>query len=85
MRQYCIGASLLDRRDPSRVIARLRRPLLAPRPEEREGYVPNVVYSCGSMIHGERLIIPYAVSDSRTAFATVRVADLLARLRADGA
>ncbi len=84
MRQYCIGALLLDRRDPARVIGRLREPLLAPTTEEREGYVPNVVYSCGSMIHNEQLIIPYAMSDSRTAFATVAVADLLARLRDRG-
>jgi predicted GH43/DUF377 family glycosyl hydrolase len=84
MRQYCMGASLLDLEDPSRVIGRLREPLLEPTAEEREGYVPNVVYSCGSMIHNGQLIIPYAMSDSRTAFATVPVADLLARLLGGG-
>ena len=80
LRRYCIGASLLDLKNPSRVIGRLREPLLVPTTEEREGYVPNVVYSCGSMIHNDRLIIPYSISDCRTAFATVTVTDLLARL-----
>jgi predicted GH43/DUF377 family glycosyl hydrolase len=80
MREYCIGAILLDRDDPAKVIGRLREPLLAPMGEEREGYVPNVVYSCGSMIHEDMLVIPYAVSDSRTAFATAKVDDLLGRM-----
>ena len=71
---------LLDRNDPRRVIGRLRRPLLVPSAAEREGYVPNVVYSCGSMIHGERLIIPYAMSDLATTFATVSVPELLDHL-----
>ena len=84
MRQYSIGASLLDRRNPERLIGRLRRPLLVPTSREREGYVPNVVYSCGSMIHRGRLIIPYAVSDSRTSFASVSVRSLIQRLLADG-
>lgn len=80
MRRYCIGASLLDLRDPSRVIGRLRQPLLVPTDDEREGYVPNVVYSCGSVIHNGRLIIPYAMSDSRTAFAMVDERTLLDEL-----
>jgi predicted GH43/DUF377 family glycosyl hydrolase len=68
---------LLDRDDPSRVIGRLREPLLIPAAGERGGYVPNVVYSCGSMIHRDQLVIPYALSDSRTAFASVSVRELL--------
>ncbi len=80
MREYCISAILLDRDDPARLIGRLREPLLAPLGEEREGYVPNVVYSCGAMIHEDRLVIPYAVSDSRSAFATVKVDRLLGAL-----
>lgn len=80
MREYCIGAILLDRDDPTKLIGRLREPLLAPLGDEREGYVPNVVYSCGSMIHEDRLIVPYAVSDSRSAFATVKVDRLLGQL-----
>ncbi len=80
MRKYCIGAILLDLRDPTRVIGRLREPLLAPEGGEREGYVPNVVYSCGSLLHGGRLILPYAMSDRVTAVASVDLADLLAAL-----
>ena len=77
MREYCIGAMLLDLEDPSRVIAQTREPLLAPNDKEREGYVPNVVYSCGAMIHHGILVIPYAMSDSATSIATVPVRDLL--------
>ena len=77
MRRYCIGAMLLDRDDPSRVIGRLREPLLAPTAEEREGYVPNVVYSCGSMIHGDKLFLPYAMSDTATGMATITLQELL--------
>jgi predicted GH43/DUF377 family glycosyl hydrolase len=84
VRQYCIGAVLLDRNDPARVIGRLRQPLISPAHEHRRGYVPNVVYSCGSMIHNDQLIIPYAVSDSRTAFATVNVHELIHRLQESG-
>ncbi|MBN1347736.1 MAG: glycoside hydrolase family 130 protein [Phycisphaerae bacterium] len=76
VRRYCIGAILLDRQDPERVIGRLKDPLLIPTDQEREGYVPNVLYSCGSMIHNDRLIIPYAMSDQATSFATVSVSDL---------
>jgi predicted GH43/DUF377 family glycosyl hydrolase len=71
MRKYCIGAFLLDRDDPTRVIGRLREPLITPNENEREGYVPNVVYSCGSLLHGRQLIIPYAMSDYATTFATL--------------
>ncbi len=71
MRKYCIGAFLLDRGDPTQVIGRLREPLITPNENEREGYVPNVVYSCGSLLLGRRLIIPYAMSDHATTFATL--------------
>ena len=77
MRKYCIGAFLLDLEDPSRVIGRLPRPLLSPDESEREGYVPNVVYSCGSLVHGATLILPYAMSDTASSFATVPLDDLL--------
>jgi len=81
MRKYSIGAFLLDLEDPSRVIGRLARPLLSPDESEREGYVPNVVYSCGSLIHGGLLILPYAMSDSASSFATIPVAELLNEMR----
>jgi predicted GH43/DUF377 family glycosyl hydrolase len=77
MRKYCIGAFLLDRDDPTKVIGRLRAPLLKPSETEREGYVPNVVYSCGALIHNRELILPYAMSDYATNFATVSVDELL--------
>jgi predicted GH43/DUF377 family glycosyl hydrolase len=77
MRKYAIGAILLDRDDPSKVLGRLEQPLLAPDENERAGYVPNVVYSCGAVIHAGRLIIPYAMSDYASTFATVPVADVL--------
>lgn len=80
MRKYCIGAFLLDRADPTKVIGRLREPLLKPDENEREGYVPNVVYSCGSLLHGRHLIIPYAMSDYATTFATRALADVLAAM-----
>jgi predicted GH43/DUF377 family glycosyl hydrolase len=81
MRKYCLGAFLLDRNDPARVIGRLREPLLSPNEAERDGYVPNVVYSCGSLLHGRELIIPYAMSDSATSFATVSLDELLAAMQ----
>jgi predicted GH43/DUF377 family glycosyl hydrolase len=84
MRKYCIGAVLLDLEDPTKVIGRLRRPLLSPEGNEREGYVPNVVYSCGSLVHGEDLILPYAMSDQATAIATIKVKDILAALVSGG-
>jgi len=77
MRKYSIGAFLLDLDDPSRVIGRLTRPLLSPDESEREGYVPNVVYSCGALVHAGQLILPYAMSDTASSFATVPLSDLL--------
>lgn len=82
MRKYCIGAVLLDLQDPTKVIGRLARPLLAPNASEREGYVPNVVYSCGAMVHNGLLIIPYAMSDTASSVATVPLDALLDRLQA---
>lgn len=84
MREYCIGAFLLDLDDPSKVIGRLRQPLLAPNSRERVGYVPNVVYTCGALIHGDTLILPYGLADQSTGFATVPLADLLVALLAEG-
>ncbi len=80
MRKYCIGAVLLDLEDPTKVIGRLHQPLLSPEGVEREGYVPNVVYSCGSLIHGKKLILPFAVSDRASAIASISLDDLLAEL-----
>jgi len=80
MRKYCLGAFLLDLEDPTRVIGRLTEPLLSANEAEREGYVPNVVYTCGALVHGRELIIPYAMSDSATSFATVSLDDLLAAI-----
>jgi predicted GH43/DUF377 family glycosyl hydrolase len=80
MRQYCIGASLLDLEDPSRVIGQTAEPLMMANDEERSGYVPNVVYSCGAMIHNRLLMIPYAVSDSSTRMARVDLDTLLSSL-----
>jgi len=77
MRKYCIGAFLLDLNDPTCVIGRLREPLLSPNESEREGYVPNVVYTCGALLHGRELIIPYAMSDYAASFATVSIYDLI--------
>ena len=71
MRRYCIGASLLDLEDPSIEIGRLPEPLIAPLEEEREGYVPNVVYSCGALIHNNSLVLPYAVSDYSSTYAVI--------------
>jgi predicted GH43/DUF377 family glycosyl hydrolase len=80
MRKYCIGAFLLDRKDPSKVIGRLREPLLKPNQSEREGYVPNVVYTCGALLHKGKLIIPYGLADHATGFATVPVNEVLAAM-----
>lgn len=80
VRKYSIGAALLDKRDPSKVLARSREPLLRPEPSEREGYVPNVVYTCGAMKHNDQLILPYAVSDTYSNFATIRISALLQSL-----
>jgi predicted GH43/DUF377 family glycosyl hydrolase len=80
MRKYSLGAFLLDLKDPGKVIGRLRAPLLSPNELEREGYVPNVVYTCGALVHRDRLILPYAMSDSAASFATVSLAELLAAM-----
>src|ERR1700682_1844436 len=80
LRTYCIGAFLLDHDDPSRVIGRLREPLLKPDQSERQGYVPNVVYTCGALLHDGELIIPYGMADHATGFATVPLAEVLAAM-----
>jgi predicted GH43/DUF377 family glycosyl hydrolase len=77
VRRYSIGAVLLDKDDPSRILARSREPLVRPEPSEREGYVPNVVYTCGAMRHGGQIILPYAVSDTFSTLATIEIAALL--------
>jgi predicted GH43/DUF377 family glycosyl hydrolase len=77
IRKYSIGAVLLDKEDPSRVLARSREPLVRPEPSEREGYVPNVVYTCGAMRHCDQIVLPYAVSDTFSKFATIKIADLM--------
>ena len=77
VRKYSIGAVLLDKKDPSRVLARSREPLVRPEPTEREGYVPNVVYTCGAMRHADQIILPYAVSDTFSNFATIKIAALM--------
>jgi predicted GH43/DUF377 family glycosyl hydrolase len=77
VRKYSIGGVLLDKRDPSKVLARSSEPLLRPEPSEREGYVPNVVYTCGAMVHKDQIILPYAVSDTFSNFATMKVSALL--------
>ncbi|MFH1708788.1 MAG: glycoside hydrolase family 130 protein [Planctomycetota bacterium] len=84
MRRYCIGAMLLDLEDPSRIRGRLPESLLAPAGEDREGYVPNVVYSCGSLIHAGNLWLPYAVSDTWTRIAVMPLDELLDRLIRSG-
>jgi len=77
MRKYCLGASLFDLNNPTKELGRLNEPLLMPDEDERDGYVPNVVYSCGSVIHGDTLFIPYAVSDYASSFASVPLKELL--------
>ncbi len=81
MRKYVISAVLLDLEDPSKVIGTLNDPLIEPNKEEREGYTPNVVYSCGSIVHKSNLIIPYAFSDSACGFAKVKISELFKKLR----
>ncbi len=81
MRKYCIGVVLLDRDNPAKVIGQLRQPLIAPDESEREGYVPNVVYTCGAMMHNRTLIIPYAISDTAIRIASVDIDDLLRRMQ----
>ena len=77
VRKYSIGAVLLDKKDPSKVLARSREPLVRPEPSERGGYVPNVVYTCGGMRHRDQIILPYAVSDTFSKFATIKIDDLM--------
>lgn len=81
MRRYCIGASLFDLEDPTKEIGRLEEPLITPLENEREGYVPNVVYSCGALIHNQNLILPYALSDYSSTYAVVRMAELFSALK----
>jgi predicted GH43/DUF377 family glycosyl hydrolase len=81
VRKYSIGAALLDKDDPSKVLARSREPLLRPEPSEREGYVPNVVYTCGAMRHNDQIILPYAVSDTFSNFATIRISALMQAMK----
>jgi predicted GH43/DUF377 family glycosyl hydrolase len=80
MRTYNIGAILLDLEDPTQIIGQLREPLLSPASDEQDGYVPNVVYSCGSLLHSDTLVIPYGIGDSAIGVATVPLTELLARL-----
>ncbi len=80
MRTYCLSVALLDLDDPSRVIGVLDQPLMSPQDDERDGYVPNVVYSCGSMVHGQNLVIPYGISDHSIGFAVASIPELLTRL-----
>ena len=80
MRKYSIGAVLLDKEDPSKVIGRTKEPLLAAANQDREGYVPNVVYTCGAIRHGDRLFVPYGVADSSVAFAFIPISELLAAM-----
>lgn len=81
MRRYGIGAALLDLRDPTRVLARLRAPLVTAGEGERDGYVPNVAYTCGAMLHAGNLVLPFAVSDTATTFAIVPLPELLGAMR----
>lgn len=85
MRRYVLGALLLDLEDPGRVLGALESPLLEPEGAEREGYVPNVVYSCGAMLNGRDLVLPYGLSDGAVGIALVSVPELLARLRCNAA
>ena len=80
VRNYCIGVCLLDRGDPSKLLARSTYPLIRPSPDQRYGYVPNIAYTCGAMVHGRMLVIPYALADSFTTFATVPLDRLLTEM-----
>lgn len=81
VRRYCLGAILLDLENPEKVIGHLKNPLMIPNEKEREGYVPNVIYSCGSIIHNNELIIPYGMSDYASSFATIPLDELLHELK----
>jgi predicted GH43/DUF377 family glycosyl hydrolase len=80
MRKYCIGAALLDLHDPTKLIGRLREPLLSAEGNEREGYVPNVVYSCGSLLHDNKIVLPFAMSDKATAIVSIDLDEILTAL-----
>ena len=80
VRNYCIGVCLLDRDDPTKLLARMTQPLIRPSPEQRYGYVPNVAYTCGAMVHGRNLVLPYALADSFTTFATIPLDRLLSAM-----
>jgi predicted GH43/DUF377 family glycosyl hydrolase len=84
MRRYCLGASLFDLEDPTKEIGRLKEPLLMANDDEREGYVPNVLYTCGCIIHNNELVIPYGLSDYATGFATVPLDPLLEKILSTG-
>jgi len=77
MRTYRIGAILLDLDDPTRVIGQLKQPLLSPATDGQDGYVPNVVYSCGALVHAETLVLPYGIGDAAISVATLRLPELL--------
>jgi predicted GH43/DUF377 family glycosyl hydrolase len=79
-RKYCLGAYLLDLDRPEKVLARLREPLLVPQEDERTGYLPNVVYTCGALVHNGTLVLPYGVSDYATRYATVDLTSVLAAM-----
>ncbi|HXH16543.1 MAG TPA: glycoside hydrolase family 130 protein [Sphingomonas sp.] len=80
VRNYCLGAALLDKQDPTKLLARLTEPLIVPSPAERDGYVPNVVYSCGGIVHDRTLLLPFGVADNFASFATVELGRLLAAM-----
>ena len=80
VRTYSLGAALLDKEDPRKVIKRLKEPLLTPAKEERSGYVPNVIYTCGAMVVDRTLVLPYAIADVVTTFATVSVDELIDKM-----
>jgi predicted GH43/DUF377 family glycosyl hydrolase len=80
MRKYAIGAVLLDKDDPTKVLGRTATPLISPSDENREGYVPNVVYTCGGLVTGRRLVLPYGVADSSIAFCSLDIDELVGEL-----
>ena len=82
VRRYSIGAVLLDKKNPAKLLARSREPLVRPEPAQREGYVPNVVYTCGALRHRDLIIMPYAISDTFSDFATIRIDDLMKAIAA---
>lgn len=85
MRTYSIGAVLLDLDEPTRVVGELQQPLLTPDPDEQDGYVPNVVYTCGALVHGDQLILPYGIGDAAVGFVSVVLAELLDAIRVPAA